>query len=91
MRDNLKVPPWKLVLQWGRQLSMKPTDIKDVSEKLSLRHALGKIYPPPAATTLLPFVKRVFLSRAGSRTLVQQQVVEKNHTSFVSVAFLCPG
>ena len=42
MRDNLRAPPWKLVLQWGRQLHMNTTAIKDVSEKLSLRHALGK-------------------------------------------------
>jgi hypothetical protein len=42
MRDNLRAPPWKLVLQWGRQLRMESTAIKDVSEKLSLRHALGK-------------------------------------------------
>jgi hypothetical protein len=47
MRDNLRAPPWKLVLQWGRQLAMDPTEIKSVSDKLSLRHALGKKPPPP--------------------------------------------
>jgi hypothetical protein len=41
MQENLRAPPWKLVLQWGRQLLMNPTDIANVSEKLSLRHALG--------------------------------------------------
>ena len=47
MRDNLRAPPWKLVLQWGRQLAMDPTEIKSVSDKLSLRHALGKNIPLP--------------------------------------------
>ena len=42
MRENLRAPPWKLVLQWGRQFRMDRVAIKDVSEKLSLRHALGK-------------------------------------------------
>ena len=46
MRENLRAPPWKLVLQWGRQLRMYPTDIMNVSEKLQLRHALGKTPPP---------------------------------------------
>jgi hypothetical protein len=39
----LRAPPWKTVLQWGRQLRMNPTDIQTVSDRLSLRHALGKI------------------------------------------------
>ncbi len=43
MRDNLRVPTWKLMLQWGRQLRMDTSAIKNVSEKLSLRHALGHI------------------------------------------------
>jgi hypothetical protein len=43
MRENLRAPPWKTVLQWGRQLRMNPTDIQTVSDRLSLRHALGKI------------------------------------------------
>lgn len=43
MRENLRVPTWKLMLQWGRQLSMKKPDIQHVSDRLSLRHALG--YP----------------------------------------------
>jgi hypothetical protein len=48
MQENLRAPSWKLVLQWGRQLLMNPTDIMNVSEKLQLRHALGKkITPPP--------------------------------------------
>jgi hypothetical protein len=51
MRDNLRAPPWKLVLQWGRQLAMDPTEIKSVSDKLSLRHALGKKPPPPPSQT----------------------------------------
>jgi hypothetical protein len=42
MRENLRAPPWKTVLQWGRQLRMDLTDIQTVSERLSLRHALGK-------------------------------------------------
>ena len=45
MRDNLRAPPWKLVLQWGRQLAMDTSEIKSVSDKLSLRHALGKNSP----------------------------------------------
>ena len=43
MRENLRAPPWKTVLQSGRQLRMNPTDIQTVSDRLSLRHALGKI------------------------------------------------
>ena len=43
MQENLRAPPWKTVLQWGRQLRMNPTDIQTVSDRLSLRHALGKI------------------------------------------------
>ena len=45
MRDNLRAPPWKLVLQWGRQLAMDTSEIKKVSDTLSLRHAIGKIIP----------------------------------------------
>ena len=47
MQENLRAPPWKLVLQWGRQLLMNPTDIMTVSEKLQLRHALGRKITPP--------------------------------------------
>jgi len=57
MRDNLRAPPWKLVLQWGRQLAMDPTEIKSVSDKLSLRHALGKKPPPPP---LKPHIYYIF-------------------------------
>ena len=45
MKDNLRAPPWKLVLQWGRQLAMDTSEIKKVSDTLSLRHAIGKIIP----------------------------------------------
>ena len=41
MISNLKVPPWALVLRWGRQLNMNPSEIVDVSNKLVLRHKLG--------------------------------------------------
>jgi hypothetical protein len=58
MRDNLRAPPWKLVLQWGRQLAMDPTEIKSVSDKLSLRHALGKKPPPPPP--LKPHIYYIF-------------------------------
>jgi|LakMenE18May11ns_1017337.scaffolds.fasta_scaffold14595_1 hypothetical protein len=48
MRDNLRVPSWKLVLQWGRNLNMDRASIKSVSDGLSLRHKLGikNINPP---------------------------------------------
>jgi hypothetical protein len=57
MRDNLRAPPWKLVLQWGRQLAMATAEIKDVSDKLSLRHALGLEIPPPPSSNP---IKNVF-------------------------------
>jgi len=46
MQDNLRAPPWKLVLQWGRQLRLDLTAIKDVSDKLVLRHVFGKTFSP---------------------------------------------
>jgi hypothetical protein len=46
IRDNLKAPSLKLVMQWGRQLHMDPSTIKDLSARIKLRHALGKSPPP---------------------------------------------
>jgi hypothetical protein len=43
MKDELRAPPWSLVLRWGRQLRLEPTEIADVSQRLVLRHKLGKI------------------------------------------------
>lgn len=43
MQDNLKAPPWKLVMQWGRQFHMDRSTIKSVSDTLKLRHSLGKM------------------------------------------------
>ena len=40
MKSNLRAPPWRLVLTWGNQLKLSRETIKDVSEKLALRHAL---------------------------------------------------
>lgn len=41
MRTHLKAPPWNLVLRWGKELHMSPLDIKQLSDRLKLRHALG--------------------------------------------------
>jgi hypothetical protein len=47
IRDNLKAPSLKLVMQWGRQLHMDPSTIKALSARIKLRHALGISQPPP--------------------------------------------
>jgi hypothetical protein len=62
MQENLRAPSWKLVLQWGRQLLMNPTDIMNVSEKLQLRHALGKkITPPPPHSSYWKLVRNYII------------------------------
>ena len=50
IRDNLKAPSLKLVMQWGRQLHMDPSTIKALSARIKLRHALGISQPPLSAT-----------------------------------------
>jgi hypothetical protein len=47
IRDNLKAPSLKLVMQWGRQLHLDPSTIKALSARIKLRHALGISPPPP--------------------------------------------
>lgn len=41
MRENLRAPSKKLVLQWGRRLNLTYDEINAVSSKLSLRQQLG--------------------------------------------------
>jgi hypothetical protein len=42
MNDNLRAPPQKLVLTWGKNLKLSKDDALTVSNGLKLRHKLGK-------------------------------------------------
>jgi len=64
-RVNLRAPPWKLMLIWGRQLKLDLATIKDISAKLPLRHALGTHPPVPF---LFPLAHLLKLFRSGQWT-----------------------
>jgi hypothetical protein len=41
-KENLRAPSWALVTKWGRILGLPLELIKQVSDRLYLRHRLGK-------------------------------------------------
>ena len=43
MLQNLRAPPKKRVLRWGRQLNLTLNEINAVSSNLSLRQQLGTL------------------------------------------------
>jgi len=43
---------------WGRQLKLEPATIRDISDRLPLRHSLGTSNPPP----LNFFASRIYLA-----------------------------
>ena len=90
MRENLRAPPWKLVLQWGRQLRMYPTDIMNVSEKLQLRHALGKT-PPPLSSSYLKLVRNYFFPGPDPGHISNSHMWKKTTPSSFRSPFFAQG
>ena len=43
IRDNLRVPSREIVYRWGKQLKISRPEVKSISDRLWLRHRLGKI------------------------------------------------
>ncbi len=43
IRDNLRVPSREIVYRWGKQLKINRPEVKSISDRLWLRHRLGKI------------------------------------------------
>jgi hypothetical protein len=89
MRDNLRAPPWKLVLQWGRQLAMATAEIKDVSDKLSLRHALGLEIPPPPF--LKPYKECIFFAGPDPGQLSNSKLWKKTTPASFRSPFFAQG
>ena len=87
MKDNLRAPPWKLVLQWGRQLAMDTSEIKKVSDTLSLRHALGKNSPLFFSK---PHIKFILFQVLIPVTFPTVDYGKKQHPTSFSIPFFCP-
>ncbi len=43
IRDNLRAPSREIVYRWGKQLKISRPEVKSISDRLWLRHRLGKI------------------------------------------------